>query len=112
MANDKARQKGFANESLAAEWLEKHGFKVSDRNYSCRFGEIDIIASKNGVLHFIEVKSGESFEPIYAITPSKLKKVVTTAQSYRQEKKHFLPYQIDACIVKGASVELIENITI
>jgi len=112
MTNDKSRQKGFAKESLAAEWLEKQGFKILDRNYSTKTGEIDIIAVKCGVTHFVEVKSGESFEPIYAITPSKLKKIITTAQTYRQEKKLFSPYQIDACIVKGTDIELIENITL
>ena len=45
-----------------------------ERNFFSQFGEIDIIALKKGVLHFIEVKSGENFDPIYAITPSKLKR--------------------------------------
>jgi putative endonuclease len=111
MANDIARQKGFAKEQLAADWLSKNGFEILDRNYSAKSGEIDIIATKDGVTHFVEVKSGESFEPIYAITPSKLKKVITTAQQYRQSKKIYGAYQIDACIVKGENVSLIENIT-
>jgi putative endonuclease len=112
MANDKARQKGFEKESLAAKWLAKQGFVVVDRNFNTKGGEIDIIASKHGVTHFVEVKSGESFEPIYAITASKLRKIIATAQVYRQQKKLFAPYQIDACIVKGECVELIENITL
>lgn len=109
---DFARQKGFAKEQVAVDWLILQGFEIIDRNFSAKSGEIDIVASKESVTHFIEVKSGTTFEPIYAITPAKLQKVITTAQVYRQNKKLYGAYQIDACIVKGKSVELVENITI
>lgn len=112
MKNDFARQKGFAKEQLACDWLLKNGYEIIDRNFTTKSGEIDIIATKAGVAHFVEVKSGETFEPIYAITPMKLRKIITTAQGYRQTKKLYGAYQIDACIVKGESVELIENITL
>lgn len=108
---DFARQKGFAKEQVAADWLVLHGFEIIERNFSTKSGEIDIIASKNRVTHFIEVKSGTTFEPIYAITPVKLRKIISTAQEYRQTKKLYRAYQIDACIVKGEEVELVENIT-
>jgi len=92
--------------------LALNGFNIIERNFTAKSGEIDIIASKGGVAHFIEVKSGTTFEPIYAITPAKLKKVIATTQHYRQAKKLYGAYQIDACIVKGESVELVENITL
>lgn len=110
--NDLARQKGFASEQMAVDWLIVSGFVILDRNYSTKFGEIDIIATKASVTHFVEVKSGDNFEPIYAITSSKLQKIITSAKQFRQEKGLFGPYQIDACIVKNGSIELIENITI
>ncbi len=110
--NDLARQKGFAKEQLACDWLVAQGFKIIDRNYYAKCGEIDIIAMRGGVLHFVEVKSGSSFEPIYAITPSKLGKIIATIHHYRKTKSSYSAYEVDACIVKGESVELIENITI
>ncbi len=109
---DFARQKGFAKEQTAVDWLVLHGFEIIDRNFTAKSGEIDIVATKDGTTHFIEVKSGTTFEPIYAITPSKLQKVITTSQLYRKTKMQYGNYQIDACIVKGEVVELIENITI
>lgn len=51
------RDLGKRGEYSACMFLVKHGFSVLRRNYSNRIGEIDIIAEKSGVLHFIEVKS-------------------------------------------------------
>jgi putative endonuclease len=48
---------GKAGEQMAAEWLELHGFQVICSNWRYRRYEIDIIASKDGILHFVEVKS-------------------------------------------------------
>ncbi len=48
---------GLAGEKFAEMFLVKQGFIVVDSNFSCRFGEIDIITSKNNRIHFIEVKS-------------------------------------------------------
>src|SRR3989338_2913195 len=48
---------GQMGEDLAAKFLEKNGFSVTDRNYRKKWGEIDIIDEKEGVLHFVEVKA-------------------------------------------------------
>lgn len=48
---------GLVGERFAKMFLVKHGFTVVESNFSCRFGEIDIITSKNNRIHFIEVKS-------------------------------------------------------
>ena len=48
---------GKAGEQMAAEWLEQHGFQLISRNWKFARYEVDIIASRNGVLHFVEVKS-------------------------------------------------------
>ncbi|MFH1728368.1 MAG: YraN family protein [Pseudomonadota bacterium] len=72
-------------ELLAIKYLQENKFKILERNYQARPGEIDIIASKKGVIHFIEVKlrSNEGFgEPEEYVTPSKLKKIQKTAQYY------------------------------
>lgn len=47
---------GFWGEDQACEYLRRHGYRIVGRNYSCRFGEIDVIASRRGYLAFVEVK--------------------------------------------------------
>ena len=48
---------GKAGEQMAAEWLELHGFHLVFRNWKFARYEVDIIASRAGIIHFIEVKS-------------------------------------------------------
>jgi putative endonuclease len=48
---------GKAGEQMAADWLELRGFQILCRNWRYRRYEVDIIASKDRILHFIEVKS-------------------------------------------------------
>lgn len=48
---------GKIGEKIAYSFLMKHGFLVLEQNYRTPYGEIDIIATKDGILHFIEVKS-------------------------------------------------------
>ncbi|BBG64934.1 predicted endonuclease distantly related to archaeal Holliday junction resolvase [Hydrogenimonas sp.] len=107
-----SRATGDIAESAAVEFLKKEGCRIVGRNVSCRFGEIDIVAEKSGVLHFVEVKSGRGFEPIYNITPAKLSKLLRTIEWYIQKKRIDMPYQLDALVVKGSKCEWIENITI
>ena len=53
-------QLGPWGEALAAEFLQKRGYRVTARNYRCRFGEIDIIAENRTYLIFAEVKLRKS----------------------------------------------------
>jgi putative endonuclease len=104
-----SRAKGKQAEDIAISYLQDRGFKIVDRNYYSRFGEIDIIALKDEVLHFIEVKSGE-WNPIYQITPSKISKILKTAEIYMSKKKLDFDYSFDALII-SEDIEFIENIT-
>ena len=72
------REKGNIGEDKAVEFLIKNNYQIVTRNFYSRFGEIDIIAKKGEVLHFIEVKSGDNFQPIYNVTYSKLQKIIKT----------------------------------
>ena len=47
---------GNFGENKSAEYLKHHGYKIIDRNYRCRYGEIDIIARKDRYIIFVEVK--------------------------------------------------------
>ena len=48
---------GNAGEELAAQWLTDHGFRVVARNLRTIYGELDVIAEKNGHVHVVEVKT-------------------------------------------------------
>jgi len=54
--------KGHEGEQIACKFLKKRGYKVIEKNYKCKYGEIDIIAVEKNVLCFIEVKSRRSIE--------------------------------------------------
>jgi putative endonuclease len=105
-----SRQKGDLAEKRAVDFLEKNGFLILDANFYSKFGEIDIVALKDDVLHFIEVKSGVRFDPIYNITPTKMQKIIRTVDYYLLTKKLDFDYCIDAVLIRGSEVELLENI--
>jgi len=48
---------GNLGEDMACKFLMKQGYKIIERNYRKKWGEIDIIATKNNILHFVEVKT-------------------------------------------------------
>ncbi len=114
MRRARLREFGRESEELATRFLETAGFKILERNfYARKMGEIDIVAKKEGVLHFIEVKSaGRDFDPVYNLTPTKLRRVVNSAHYYLKVKKLDLPYCIDALLIRRGEVELIENVTV
>jgi len=116
MAYERALLKTFGNESeeLATRYLEDAGYLIVERNfYARKLGEIDIIAQKGAVLHFIEVKSARAdFDPVYNMTPAKTRKVINSAWYYLKSKNLDTAFSIDALIIRRGSVELIENITL
>ncbi|WP_299545750.1 YraN family protein [uncultured Helicobacter sp.] len=118
MKNKNTTQKGKEAEDFACAFLESKGFCIKTRNFNTRFGEIDIIAKKDEVLHFIEVKSGIGFEPIYNITPSKIQKLSKTIEIYLKTHRLSLPYCLSALLLSKHTpndsfcVEWIENLTL
>ncbi len=88
---------GKKGEDLANEYLKSKDFMIVDRNYSCKGGEIDIIARKYKKLYFIEVKTKKvrsfeeikdmSFRPENNITTNKKKRVLKAIHNYLNYKK-------------------------
>ncbi|MCT2563530.1 YraN family protein [Chryseobacterium herbae] len=77
-------------EDLAAEYLQKNGYKVLARNFRFQKAEIDIIAEKEDLIIIIEVKarSTDAFMlPQEAVTKTKIKSIVTAANHYLEEFK-------------------------
>jgi putative endonuclease len=107
------KAKGNLAEERGCDYLRQNGFRIIDRNVYNRFGEIDIIALRDNVLHFVEVKSAMTYEQaINNLSPSKLQKLNRTIQFYLQQKRLNHDYCIDALIVSDEGIEWIENITI
>ena len=52
----KKTELGARGEARAAEYLTKEGYRILDRNFRCRLGEIDLVAQKGSILAFVEVK--------------------------------------------------------
>ena len=108
-----SRAKGNIAEEKGVEYLLQNGFRVVERNFYSRFGEIDIIAIKDGVLHFIEVKSALDYEvAINNITKTKLSRIIKTAQIYMKKNSLDIDFSIDALIITPNGIDLIENITL
>jgi len=78
---------GRWGESAAADYLKKKKYSVIGMNYSCRFGEIDIIAENRNYIVFAEVKCRRSAafaEAKEFVTSPKQQRIVTTAQLWLQ----------------------------
>ena len=81
---------GKEGEKIAAALLKKNGYRISEINFRCVLGEIDIIARDKGELVFIEVKtrkSGELGYPEQAVGIRKQKKMSQLALWYMQKNK-------------------------
>ncbi|MFA5455432.1 MAG: YraN family protein [Sulfurimonas sp.] len=108
-----SRAKGNIAEERASEFLLDMGFLIIERNFYSRFGEIDIIAIKDEVLHLIEVKSGDDYESaVQNITPKKLSKIIKTGYVYMKKGNLDILFVYDAIIVTPDKISYIENITL
>lgn len=78
-------ESGKNGETRVAAFLRKSGYKIVKRNYQCRYGEIDIIAEKNGFIVFVEVKTRKKnsmITPMEAVDSFKQQRIIHTAQDY------------------------------
>ncbi len=76
---------GSEGERAAAEFLEARGYRILDRNYRTRLGEIDLIAAEGRTLVFVEVKVRRNDRfggPAAAITSAKQARIARLAQQY------------------------------
>ena len=81
---------GNFGEDEVEKYLKRHGYKILERNYRCRFGEVDIIALEDKCLVFVEVKtriSGKYGNPVNAVNAIKLQHLKKTALCYINYKR-------------------------
>ena len=76
---------GRWGEDYTAEYLRQNGYRILHRNWHCRYGELDIIALRDGILAFVEVKTRAEHSmvsPEEAVSASKQKKLLLAAECY------------------------------
>ncbi len=105
------KEVGDLGESVACEYLRRHGFKIRDRNIARKTGELDVIAEKDSTLHFVEVKtiladefpseenSKDDYNPSLNLHEAKVRKVARTGEWYVLEKRWEGDWQVDGCLV-------------
>ncbi len=120
---------GEIGENLAVKFLVKHNFSILDRNYTKKWGEIDIVAEKSGKIYFIEVKTvtcetrekgsqTDDYRPEDNMHSWKLKRMSRTIQTYlvSQRIPEDKEWQVDLIVVfldlkgKKARIEVVSDI--
>jgi putative endonuclease len=105
---------GREGENLAARFLTKQGYRILERNYRTRSGEIDLVALHNGAVVFVEVKTRTSDAfgaPELAVNPRKQQRMVKAALGYLKYKKlHQVPCRFDVVAITTASEQEVEHI--
>lgn len=105
---------GTVWEQRAAEYLVKHGMKITERNFRNRQGEIDIIGYHDGYLVFAEVKYRSSPDKGYAaeaVDYRKQRQICKVADYYRQLHKlgEGTAVRYDVVAVQGEEIEWFQN---
>lgn len=106
---------GNKGETLAVEYLQKKGYKIIERNFRTRFGEIDIVCQNAQTLIFVEVKTkiGHDFgEPEEMVNKKKISQVKKMGEVYLQGKGGDFLCRVDAVAVvlkEDGTVERLEH---
>lgn len=80
---------GKSGEDFCEEYYRKRGYIIRERNYHSRYGEVDLIAEKDNLIVFVEVKTRNEKTveaPSASVTKSKQKKLMLTAMKYMENE--------------------------
>lgn len=107
-----AKEIGDKGEKYAEHYLKKHKYKILERNYNARVGEIDIIAENEEKIAFVEVKTRHSnsvSEPYEAVDFRKQRRIIKTAMVYlaKNETDKFCSFDVCEVIVNSSNLRLI-----
>lgn len=124
-----SQKTGEIGENIACRYLSSKGFTIIERNYTRRCGEIDIVAQKKNIIHFVEVKSVvvhafweketlDTIRPEENMHAQKIKRLRSIIVSYLSEKdsEERALWKFDVLTVvldpeeKKAKVEMIEDV--
>jgi len=111
------KELGKKGEDVALRFLKKRGYRIIERNYVCKMGEMDIIAREKDTLAFIEVKTRTSTlfgPPQLAVNSKKQRQLSKVALSYLKTKQlEDIKARFDVVAIllgpKGEEIELIKD---
>lgn len=102
---------GHDAEKQAAEYMKQQGYKIVELNWKTKYCEIDIVAQKDKIMYFTEVKYrksntfGSGFD---YITPKKLKQMTFAAEMWVSNHSWEGDYQLVALAIDGSDIDFIE----
>jgi putative endonuclease len=111
------KELGKKGEEIALRFLKKRGYRIIEKNYVCKMGEMDIIAKEKDTLVFVEVKTRTSTifgPPQLAVNPTKQMQLSKVALSYLKAKQlEDVKARFDVVAIllgpKGEEIELIRD---
>jgi putative endonuclease len=125
----KQQQIGEIGEEITVRFLKKRKFRIIDRNYTRKWGEIDIVTNQKDKIHFVEVKTvtdpglikvsrktNDEYRPEDQMHSWKVKRIMRAVETYVAEKDIEEDWQIDLVTVyldldgKRAKLDLLENV--
>jgi Holliday junction resolvase-like predicted endonuclease len=104
---------GHAAEKAAADYLHRQGFTVRELNWKTRYCEIDIVAEKQAVVYFVEVKSRRNSRQGYGtdyITGQKLRQMRFAAELWVSEHRWTGEYQLAAISIDAGRIQFIDEL--
>ncbi|ACM22609.1 hypothetical protein ACMTAS_0256 [Thermotoga neapolitana DSM 4359] len=100
-----------AAEDLACDFLKKKGYRILERNYRTKYGEIDIIARCGKETVFVEVKSGRGkVDPLERIDMKKVRNIEKAAKLYMLQKGLKGPVRVDFVRVTPKGIDHFEGL--
>jgi putative endonuclease len=129
---NKSKVVGVLGEKVATKYLIEHGYSILEKNYWRKWGELDIVASKDGKMHFVEVKTfsydtksdleysltQESWRPEEQVHTFKMRQIAKALHTWIAENQYEGEWQIDVVGVRivphetFATVNFIENVVL
>lgn len=116
VTDEQRKQLGRDGEDFVTKWLEDKKFEIVRRNFFVRGGEIDIIAKKDDLLIFVEVRSWdhqywENSSPVMTIKKPKMRRIVRAARYFMmksgiEEYKVFIRFDVAGVIRKAGGFEI------
>lgn len=104
------QQKGRLGEDVAASYLEAEGWEITDRNWRCPAGEVDIVAVRGEELAFVEVKTIDAYGPESAsrlIDARKRSRIVESSKYFLSRKREYncMSLRYDVILIREGAVD-------
>jgi putative endonuclease len=101
-------KKGRRYEDIACQYLQKNNYRIIEKNYRTRLGEIDVVCSLDNELVFVEVKGGKkSPEPFLRVNQQKLHRLERTMRHYLHHVENDWDYiRLDVISISEPDLEI------